>query len=77
MSYYRKYKYISANGHTPATNIAVGSLTYSIIYGIILLISYLIWGFDVFDKIWLTLIGAVSFPLVKFTLRDIIGFWVY
>jgi len=72
--YHRRYK--SKNGYSPAVNVAVGSLTFFLIYFVISLFIYKICNIE---KTYLTrlVIFSISFPSTKIFLRDLIHFWVY
>lgn len=70
---------LRGGGHSklsPGFNRLVGSLTYSMFFLIMLLISYWIFGTRVIDEVWFTLFGILSFPATGFFLRAI-GFWYY
>jgi len=57
-------------------NKIVGALTYAIFFILYLFIAYKIWGPQVIDDVWFTLIGVLSFISTWLFLR-LIGFWYY
>jgi len=59
---------------SPGFNSLVGSLTYSLSFGLLFIITYFIIGTRVLDEIWFIIFGAISFPLTGWFLRKI-GFW--
>ncbi len=70
---------LKSGGHSKLSagfNSMVGSLTYSLFFLIYFGICYWIFGTQVVDDIWFTVIGAISFPSTGFFLRAI-GFWYY
>lgn len=67
------------SGHnklSPGFNRLVGSLTYTIIFILIITIAYLIWGPKIIDEIWFVIFGAMAFLSTHIFLR-LIGFWYY
>lgn len=76
MSRYWKKDYISKNGLTPNTNRFIGSLTYFIFHSIIFIISFKIWGIQMFNEFWFYIMNLIAFMSVKIFLR-ITGIWVY
>ncbi len=71
---YKNKKYISANGFSPKFNREVGSLLYRLIFLIIFLICFKIWGLNVTDDIFIFIMSLVTYKLVGFFLHKI-GFW--
>ena len=55
-------------------NALVGSLIRLLIFGILVYLAYLIWGVQVIDELWLTIIGIIAFTGTSLFLRGI-GFW--
>ena len=54
---------ISGRRQSSRFNRAVGSLAYTLFSVAIFYISYLIWGVQVIDEIWLAVVGVISFVL--------------
>lgn len=54
----------------------LGSKLYYLILFLLLAGAYKIWGLNVFDEIWLLVLGIVSYKLVGFILRST-GIWRY
>lgn len=52
----------------------LGSRLYYLILLLLVVGSYKIWGLQVFDEIWILILGAVSYKLVGFILRST-GIW--
>ncbi len=52
----------------------LGSRLYYLILLLLVIGSYKIWGLQVFDEIWILILGAVSYKLVGFILRST-GIW--
>ena len=73
--YHKKYK--SKNGYSKKTNQIVGSVTYIFLHGLVFLISYKLWGWQLFDEIYFYLMHVVVFFGVKILLRDVLHFWKY
>ncbi|OHB14778.1 MAG: hypothetical protein A2431_00380 [Candidatus Zambryskibacteria bacterium RIFOXYC1_FULL_39_10] len=76
MRRWKNRNYISKNGLDPDTNRFIGSLTYFIFHSIIFLVSYKIWGIDMFEEVFFYLMHLATFFLVGFTLRKL-KIWVY
>jgi len=64
------------NRLSPSFNSLVGSLTYGLMFALILTGAYLVWGSQVIDESVFAVIGLVSFILAGVFLR-FIGFWYY
>lgn len=57
-------------------NQKLGSSLYSVIFLLILFVSFKIWGMNIFDDIYFILIYIISFISVKIILRTL-GVWKY
>jgi hypothetical protein len=64
------------NKLSPAFNSMVGSLVWMLFSGLLIGISYLIFGPQVIDELWFGVFGAVAFVLTRGFLVAI-GFWYY
>lgn len=67
----------SPNRMPPLVNRYVGKVTYLLFATIIFFIFYSVLGSMVIDWIWFLISGALSRPITKVFLRDILGFWDY
>ena len=67
----------SPNRMPPCINRYVGKVTYLLFAAIIFYIFYLTLGPMVIDWIWFLISGALSRPITKVFLRDILGIWDY
>jgi len=67
---------VSANGFSPKTNRMVGSFVYRVLFLIVLVISYKIWGVQVLTEIGFWIMYLFSYWFIGFLLRTV-GFWVY
>jgi len=74
-NYHKKNKY--KNGFSPKFNRLIGSITYFIIFLLIFIISYKLWGWKMFDEIYFCLMHIIAFVGVKFLLRNVLHFWKY
>ena len=66
----------STNGFSPRINRSAGSFVYYVLHALIILVSYKIWGIEMFSEAWFYLMHLVAFSLTR---QLLIGtkFWNY